>query len=590
MTETQARRCPYAGLQPYTEEDHDYFFGREEDQETVAANLVTAPLTILYGASGCGKTSILQAGVVPFLRKLPDVTVIIYREWQDRTFLVSLKECIARAVVERTGRPFSAEGLLLDDLLARAAKETRSTLAIILDQFEEYFLYHRESEVENRFDAEFARAVNRGDVDANFLLSLREDSLALLDRFQGRIPNLFDNYLRIERLNREKARDAIVKPIQKYKMICGIDISIETELVDAVLEQVGRGRVILGEGGQGVIVNDIGPDTTEERVETPYLQLVMTRLWDEETQGGASVLRRETLDRLGGAQKIAETHLDNILGKLSAAEQTMMGHIFRYLVTPGGAKIALGLSDLAGYAHADPAEIRPVLDALADQTRRILRSVAPSTDRPTESRYEIFHDVLAPAILRWCQKREQEDAARQATLDARRKAVEEARLRAARVTRRLWWLAAAMMILMLLIAGLLLSASMEKNRQLKKMEIQNYLLQWQLETAQKRLEEHLVNIPISGTLAVVLKAPQGQETLAFFLLVDDPDLEVALARAFVQRGLECARQSVGDITLEGGESITRALSCPNKEKAEEQALVDLASAFRIVENAGRRQT
>ncbi len=57
--------CPYKGLQPYTEEDRDYFFGRERDQEIIASNLFAASLTVLYGASGVGKSSVLRAGVVP---------------------------------------------------------------------------------------------------------------------------------------------------------------------------------------------------------------------------------------------------------------------------------------------------------------------------------------------------------------------------------------------------------------------------------------------------------------------------------------------------------------------------------------------
>lgn len=72
--------CPYRGLQHYTEDYRDYFFGREEDQETIAANLVTTPLTIIYGASGVGKSSVLLAGVVPFLHTLPDVAVTVFRE------------------------------------------------------------------------------------------------------------------------------------------------------------------------------------------------------------------------------------------------------------------------------------------------------------------------------------------------------------------------------------------------------------------------------------------------------------------------------------------------------------------------------
>lgn len=50
--------CPYIGLQAYSEAEREYFFGREQDTETIAANLLTAPLTLLYGASGVGKTSV----------------------------------------------------------------------------------------------------------------------------------------------------------------------------------------------------------------------------------------------------------------------------------------------------------------------------------------------------------------------------------------------------------------------------------------------------------------------------------------------------------------------------------------------------
>lgn len=56
-----------------------------------------------------------------------------------------------------------------------------------------------------------ARAVNRGDVNANFVLSMREDALSQLDRFETRIPNLMSNYLRLEHLDRAGAERAIRK-------------------------------------------------------------------------------------------------------------------------------------------------------------------------------------------------------------------------------------------------------------------------------------------------------------------------------------------------------------------------------------------
>ncbi len=82
-------------------------------------------------------------------------------------------------------------------------------MLVILDQFEEYFLYHENEDGDGTFAVEFPRAVNRPDLRASFLISIREDALAKLDRFKGRIPNLFDNYLRIEHLDRAAARAAI---------------------------------------------------------------------------------------------------------------------------------------------------------------------------------------------------------------------------------------------------------------------------------------------------------------------------------------------------------------------------------------------
>ncbi len=63
---------PYKGLAPYEDSDLDalLFFGRERESEVIAANLMAARLTILYGPSGVGKSSLLRAGVTSRLRSL----------------------------------------------------------------------------------------------------------------------------------------------------------------------------------------------------------------------------------------------------------------------------------------------------------------------------------------------------------------------------------------------------------------------------------------------------------------------------------------------------------------------------------------
>jgi hypothetical protein len=142
--------CPYVGLQPYTEAESEFFFGRERDQRVISSNLFASSITILYGASGVGKSSVLMAGVVPMLRNKPRTAVVVFRDWQRPDFLAALKnECLGRvAQVKKKPMDIPVE-IPLDELLLRLGEEFGGTILILLDQFEEYFLYHPESEPGN---------------------------------------------------------------------------------------------------------------------------------------------------------------------------------------------------------------------------------------------------------------------------------------------------------------------------------------------------------------------------------------------------------------------------------------------------------
>ena len=174
--------------------------------------------------------------------------------------------------------------------------------------------------------------------------------------------------------------------------------SDDPALVDAVLSQVQTGRVTLAGEGSGGIDHLQQADQT---IETSYLQLVMTRLWTEELQAGSQVLRLATLVRLQGAEHIVRTHLDSVMAGLSAGESEIAANVFRYLVTPSGTKIAYTVKDLVAYTNSTGAELTLVLEKLTGSGLRILRTVDPPPDQPQETRYEIFHDVLAAAILDW---------------------------------------------------------------------------------------------------------------------------------------------------------------------------------------------
>lgn len=440
--------CPYKGLQPYTEQDCAFFFGRTHDQQIIISNLYAAQLTVFYGASGVGKSSVLLAGTVPLLKQEPNLTAVVFRNWQDPNFASQLKQCTLEAVSSRAGKQIEVDVTLpLDDFLGQVARASRGLLFFVFDQFEEYFLYNPPSPKADTFEAEFARTVNRRGLDANFLLSLREDGLSKLDRFQGRIPMLMNNLLRLEHLDRDGAREAITKPLDEYNRRLGNGpgmVTIEPNLVESVLDDLQAVKVTSEQTGRGAIENP-SATSSEVEIETPLLQVVLTRLWDEERAAGSHVLRLQTFNALGRAENIARTHLDTIMGRLTDPERDHASNILRYMVTPSGSKIAQEAAALASWTELTEAQVQTILTRLSGPDMRILRTMQAAGELP---RYEIFHDVLARAILNWRARYVQDQNLRLQVERARAEAV-EARKQAR--TRFLRYLAVGLSVLGLVV-------------------------------------------------------------------------------------------------------------------------------------------
>ena len=195
--------------------------------------------------------------------------------------------------------------------------------------------------------------------------------------FGGHLANVYGNYLHLEHLDRDAARQAIASPIEQLErgQSSGHAVDIEPELIDAVLDQVRTGQVVFEQAGKGAVADRNGASPSDDAIETPYLQLVMSTLWTAELGAGSHTLRRSTLDRLGGAQEIVRTHLDHALGGLSNEQRELAVDIFDHLVTPSGTKIVHRVSDLAAYSGRDPAEVEALVERLTGGGERILRPV-----------------------------------------------------------------------------------------------------------------------------------------------------------------------------------------------------------------------
>src|SRR5437879_4091416 len=69
-SESLSLQNPWRGLLAYTENDSEFFLGREHDTTILIGLVQRAPVVIIYGQSGLGKTSLIQAGILPALRDL----------------------------------------------------------------------------------------------------------------------------------------------------------------------------------------------------------------------------------------------------------------------------------------------------------------------------------------------------------------------------------------------------------------------------------------------------------------------------------------------------------------------------------------
>ena len=119
-------------------------------------------------------------------------------------------------------------------------------LYVILDQAEEYFLYHGARGGAGTFAVDFPAVVDSPDLRVNFLLAIREDALAKLDVFKSRIPNVLGNYLRLEHLDPQRRARGDRRADRRSttgSSPTAEAVEIEPALVDAVLDQVVAGKV-----------------------------------------------------------------------------------------------------------------------------------------------------------------------------------------------------------------------------------------------------------------------------------------------------------------------------------------------------------
>jgi len=229
---------PWPGLAAYDETAQAFFHGREEETAELQLLVSLSPLTTLYGRSGLGKSSLLQAGLFPRLRAEACLPVYVRIDFSREAETPPMAQ-IASRLKEETARngvditPLAAghdlwEWLHSADFELWSADNRLLTPVLVLDQFEELFSRGGDDAarlrahfaaladlIENRIppalEGDRARAAGLDLLNRRYrvILSFREDFLPDFEAWKDQLPSLLRNRLRLLAMSREQAVAAI---------------------------------------------------------------------------------------------------------------------------------------------------------------------------------------------------------------------------------------------------------------------------------------------------------------------------------------------------------------------------------------------
>lgn len=213
-----ALQNPFPGPRPYATDEADRFFGRAGERRDLAALVVANPLTVLYGRTGAGKTSLVCAGLVRELERAGFQVLPVARPGgllPPGTDASQIRNVYTTNVLMHWHRGDLADiarHTLLSYLREMPQADAQRPLAVLLDQVEDLFTTHA-SQWEQRaaFMQELAECVAEAGRDRplRVLLSIRDEQLAELERFAPLLPDLLRVRLRLDPLRVPAAIEVI---------------------------------------------------------------------------------------------------------------------------------------------------------------------------------------------------------------------------------------------------------------------------------------------------------------------------------------------------------------------------------------------
>lgn len=386
---------PYVGPRPYEQDEGSKFFGRDREANELFSLISAHPVVLFYSQSGAGKTSLLNAAIIPRLKSQGDVVAGVARvggklpKETDEERLLNVFVFNALLSLQGKEQQFPPERLSKMSLAEYLESQDRGQQrqhfyplnVVFFDQFEEFFTsFPKRLRQQESFFVNVSKALE-ADPLLRVVFAMREEYIAALDPFARMLPERFRWRFRLERLREEAALRAVEGPLEGTgrRFGPGVAKKLVNNLMQVPIKHMG-----------GTV------PTTGEYVEPVQLQIVCHGLW-EMLPAKVQEIDERAVAEYGDVDNALANYYDDALGKVietcakmgrQVDEKLLRLWFEKSLITPIGTR---------GTVYMDVGRTEDELSEPVVKTLEEFRLIRPEL-RGGATWYELTHDRFIDPI------------------------------------------------------------------------------------------------------------------------------------------------------------------------------------------------